>query len=105
MASCLMGSRPAKHAEASLDTGLRRYDESGSAAQEQTSEVPAMPRLDLDAIPMRHGSDYPPPHDRPVAGRVARLLSEAAGLEDFVVAHSVIPPGGWSSQRHWHEGE
>ena len=64
-----------------------------------------MPKLDLDAIPMRHGSDYPPPHDRPVAGRVARLLSESAGLEDFVVAHSVIAPGGWSSQRHWHEGE
>ena len=64
-----------------------------------------MPRLDLDAIPVRQGSDYPPPHDRPVAGRVARLLNEAAGLTDFVVAHSVIPPGGWSSQRHWHEGE
>ena len=64
-----------------------------------------MPRLDLEAIPVRDGSDYPPPHDRPVADRAVRLLSGAAGLEDFVVAHAVIPPGGWSSQRHWHEGE
>ena len=64
-----------------------------------------MPRLELDAIPVRHGSDYPPPHDQPVAGRVVRLLSKAAGLTDFVVAHGIVPPGGWSSQRHWHEGE
>ncbi|MGZ8312875.1 MAG: cupin domain-containing protein [Allosphingosinicella sp.] len=64
-----------------------------------------MPRLELDAVTVRLGSDYPPPHDRPVAGRAARLLSETAGLTDFVVVHSVIPPGGWSSQRHWHEGE
>ena len=33
------------------------------------------------------------------------MLGEAADLADFVVAHSVVPPGGWSSQRHWHEGE
>ena len=64
-----------------------------------------MPRLDLDAIPAVGGSDYPPPHDRPVADRMVRFLSRAAGLEDFVVAHSLIPAGGWSSQRHWHEGE
>ena len=64
-----------------------------------------MPKLDLDAIPSRQGSDYPPPHDEPVAGRAVRILSEAARLEDFVVTRGVIPPGGWSSQRHWHEGE
>ena len=51
------------------------------------------------------GSDYPPPHDEPVAGREARFLSEAGGLQDFVVAHSIVPPGGWSSQRHGHESE
>ena len=64
-----------------------------------------MPKLDLDAIAPRAGSDYPPPHDAPVAGRVARFLSEAGGIEDFVAAHSIVPPGGWSSQRHWHEDE
>ena len=64
-----------------------------------------MPRVDVAAIPPLPSSDYPPPHDRPVAERAARVLSEAAGLTDFVVARAVIPPGGWSSQRHWHEGE
>ncbi|MDR6789481.1 putative cupin superfamily protein [Sphingomonas sp. BE138] len=34
-----------------------------------------------------------------------RDLSAAAGLTDFVATHVVVPPGGWSSQRHWHEGE
>ena len=64
-----------------------------------------MPKLDPSRIAPRNGSDYPPPHDRPVAGRAVRFLGEAAGLTDFVVAHAVVPPGGWSSQRHWHEGE
>jgi uncharacterized cupin superfamily protein len=64
-----------------------------------------MPRLDLESIAPRLGSDYPPPHDEPVAGRSVRLVGEAGGLTDFVVTHAVIPPGGWSSQRHWHEGE
>lgn len=64
-----------------------------------------MPRLDLASIAAKRGSDYPTPHDRKVAGREVRMLGEAVGLTDFVVAHSVVPPGGWSSQRHWHEGE
>ena len=64
-----------------------------------------MPKLDLERIPPRLGSDYPPPHDRPVANRAVRFLDEAAGLTDFVVTYSIIPPGGWSSQRHWHEDE
>ena len=64
-----------------------------------------MPKLDLTRIAARLGSDYPPPHDGAVAGRTVHLLGEAAGLTDFVVAHAIVPPGGWSSQRHWHEGE
>jgi len=64
-----------------------------------------MPKLDLTRIALRLGSDYPPPNDGPVAGRTVRFLSEAAGLNDFVVAHAIVPPGGWSSQRHWHVSE
>ena len=64
-----------------------------------------MPKLGLAAVEAKRGSDYPPPHDREVAGREVRMLGDAAGLTDFVVAHCVVPPGGWSSQRHWHEGE
>ena len=64
-----------------------------------------MPRLDVAGLAPSLGSDYPPPHDRPVAGRTVRFPSKAGALTDFVVTHSTIPPGGWSSQRHWHEGE
>jgi len=64
-----------------------------------------MPKLDLTRIAARLGSDYPPPHDGPVAGRAVRFLGEAARLTDFVVAHAIVPAGCWSSQRHWHEGE
>ncbi len=64
-----------------------------------------MPKLDLDTIPFTTGSGYPPPLDAPVAGRVVRNLSAPAGATDWVANHVTVPPGGWSSQRHWHEGE
>ena len=64
-----------------------------------------MPRLDLDCIPAAEGSDYPPPFAEAASNRRVRNLSAANGLTDFVATHVVVPPGGWSSQRHWHEGE
>jgi uncharacterized cupin superfamily protein len=32
-------------------------------------------------------------------------LGEAGGLSDFGVNLMTLPPGGWSSQRHWHSHE
>ena len=64
-----------------------------------------MPRIDLDAIEPRRGSDYPEPYDREVRECEVRALSRPAGLTDFEANHVVLPPGAWSSQRHWHEGE
>jgi len=32
-------------------------------------------------------------------------LGDAGGLEDFGVNLMRLPPGGWSSQRHWHSHE
>ena len=64
-----------------------------------------MPKLDLEAIDNAPGSDYPEPFRAAAAGRLVRDLSTAAGLSDFVATHVTVPPGGWSSQRHWHEGE
>ncbi len=64
-----------------------------------------MPKLAIEPISASRGSDYPPPFADAVSGRLVRRLSAAAGLEDFVATHVVVPPGGWSSQRHWHEGE
>lgn len=64
-----------------------------------------MPKVALDSVPPAQGSDYPAPFQAAASDRLVRNLSEAAGLEDFIATHVVVPPGGWSSQRHWHEGE
>ncbi len=64
-----------------------------------------MPRIDIAATPLRRGSGYPPPFDAPCAQRTRRRLGEAGGLSDFGVNLMTLPPGGWSSQRHWHSHE
>ncbi len=64
-----------------------------------------MGKIDIAAAPVRRGSAYPAPHDAPVAARLRRRLGEAAGLTAFGVNHLTLPPGCWSSQRHWHSHE
>ena len=64
-----------------------------------------MPKLDLDAIPQRNTTGYPPPYDADVAGRWFRRLAPAAGLTKLGASHVVLRPGGYSSQRHWHREE
>ena len=49
------------------------------------------------------GSGYPAPFHEQCIGRVRRQLSDAAGLTQFGVNTLRLPPGVWSSQRHWHE--
>ena len=61
-----------------------------------------MPKIDITAVPARKGSGYPPPFDAPCAARTRRRLGEAGGLRDFGVDLMTLPPGSWSSQRHWH---
>ena len=64
-----------------------------------------MPKIDIAAIPQRKGSGYPAPFDAPCAERVRQRLGDAGGLSDFGVNLMRLPPGGWSSQRHWHSAE
>ena len=64
-----------------------------------------MPKIDLDAIPQQNSTGYPAPFHEPMAGRFFRRLAPATGLSEMGVSHVVLKPGGWSSQRHWHEGE
>jgi uncharacterized cupin superfamily protein len=56
-------------------------------------------------LPARVGTDYPPPHDAPCRGRRRRRLGDAFGLSQFGVNLLELPPGAWSSQRHWHESQ
>jgi uncharacterized cupin superfamily protein len=64
-----------------------------------------MPKIDIAAAFERKGSSYPPPHDAPCAERVRKRLGDVAGLSDFGVNLLTLPPGVWSSQRHWHTAE
>ncbi len=64
-----------------------------------------MPKIDINAVPQRKGSDYPPPFDVPCAGRIRQRLGDAGGLADFGLNLTHLPPGHWSSQRHWHSHE
>jgi uncharacterized cupin superfamily protein len=52
-------------------------------------------------LPVHVGTDYPAPHDVPCRQR--RRLSDAFGLSQFGANLLELPPGAWSSQRHWHE--
>jgi len=54
-------------------------------------------------LPARRGSNYPAPHDTPCRERLRRALGDAFGLSQFGVNLLELPPGAWSSQRHWHE--
>lgn len=64
-----------------------------------------MPKLDLDAIPLSSGCSYPHPFKDICLGATWRKLGDAAGLTDFGVNLVRLPPGKWSSQRHWHSIE
>ena len=64
-----------------------------------------MPKVDASSAPRRQGCGYPAPFDLPCAGRVRQRLAAGGGLTDFGVNLTRLPPGGWSSQRHWHSSE
>lgn len=64
-----------------------------------------MPKIDPEAAPEGVGTRYPAPYDAPCKGRRWRKLGEAAGLTQFGVNLVTLPPGVWSSQRHWHTHE
>ena len=59
-------------------------------------------KISPSAASMTLGSSYPAPFDKPCAGRLRRRLGDAAQLTQFGVNHTRLPPGCWSSQRHWH---
>jgi uncharacterized cupin superfamily protein len=64
-----------------------------------------MPRIDIAAIAERVGSSYPAPFSQHAGTRIKKALGDAAGLTDFGVNLTRLPPGEWSSQRHWHSHE
>lgn len=59
-------------------------------------------KINITALAPVIGTMYPPPYDEPCLARERRKLGDAAGLTQFGVNLLTLPPGAWSSQRHWH---
>lgn len=62
-----------------------------------------MPKIDVDTLPVRTGSNYLPPYDTAAAGRAWQEIG--GGLTQFGANIVTLAPGAWSSQRHWHSAE
>ncbi len=64
-----------------------------------------MPKVDIERVPECIGVGYPMPFAALTAHRSRKKLGDAGGLSDFGVNVTRLPPGEWSSQRHWHSHE
>jgi uncharacterized cupin superfamily protein len=64
-----------------------------------------MKKLNPSTAPLTDTCNYPPPFNEPCRGVASHRLGRAAGLTAFGVNRTRIPPGAWSSQRHWHSHE
>jgi len=69
------------------------------------TKTPRLPAIDPQAVELREGSRYPGALAEPCAKRLKRAMGDAAGLTHFGVNLVWLPPGAWSSQRHWHANE
>jgi uncharacterized cupin superfamily protein len=76
-----------------------------SADVEKPPEGETVPKIDVELAPVRTGSGYPEPFRQKSLNRSKRALGDAAGLAQFGVNLVRLPPGEWSSQRHWHSHE
>jgi uncharacterized cupin superfamily protein len=59
-------------------------------------------RINPETIEPVIGTLYPSPFDAPCRRRERKRLGDAAGLTQYGVNLLRLPPGAWSSQRHWH---
>ncbi len=58
--------------------------------------------IDPNLVPSRTGSNYPDRFKPVVAGREKKRLGDAAGLKNFGVNLTTLPPKSQSALRHWH---
>jgi len=87
-----------------MDPGFRRGENNriGNVMEPSPLKPPA---FDPARLPVRSGSGYPQKFKAPVAARQWSALGAHAGLTQFGVNLVELPPGCWSSQRHWHSRE
>jgi len=58
--------------------------------------------IEVSALAPVVGTLYPPPLDEPCRSRQRTRIGDAAKLTQFGVNLVRLPPGAWSSHRHWH---
>jgi len=61
-----------------------------------------MAKAVFDPDKASQGASYPSPHDEICRGRRTWSLTKQYGLSQFGVNRVELPPGSWSTQRHWH---
>src|SRR4051794_12860029 len=59
-------------------------------------------KLAVDTAPILAGSRYPDGFNDRCREMFRRRLAKAAGLTQIGINLLELPPGAWSSQRHWH---
>ena len=64
-----------------------------------------MPKVNLGTAETVIGTNYPAPYDAPCLRRHRIRVGDAGGLTQFGAHVITLPPGEWSSQRHWHSHE
>ena len=64
-----------------------------------------MPKVDLESVAPSNATGYPDPFHKEMAGRWWKRIAPLAGLTELGASHVTLDPGGWSSQRHWHDTE
>ncbi len=64
-----------------------------------------MPKIDISKCVTRTQGVYPGDLARATAGREKTVLGNAAGLTQFGVNLTRLPPDAGSALRHWHETE
>ena len=64
-----------------------------------------MPKIDLANVEVIRRLVYPEPFYRETEGYEGQRVGNAAGLTQFGVNRAVLPPGGRTALRHWHEAE
>lgn len=64
-----------------------------------------MPKINIAAVPVIQGTGYPAEFRDQSAQRLRQRLGEVGHIKAFGVNLTRLPPGNWSSQRHWHSHE
>lgn len=63
-----------------------------------------MPKADISPAAARVApSAYPPPFNEKLEGRKSWQITKQYGLTQFGVNRVELPPGTWSTHRHWHK--